>query len=63
MVKEDRNMANLETTLNNALDAGKGVLRLFPTWVPRTFCSCILMIRTPSVHTGEGSMSAGLPPR
>jgi hypothetical protein len=38
MVKEDRNMANFETTLNNALDAGKGVLRLFPTWVPRTFC-------------------------
>jgi hypothetical protein len=31
-------MANLKTTLNNALDAGKGVLRLFPTWVPRTFC-------------------------
>ncbi len=37
-MKEDINMANLETTLNNALDAGKGVLRLFPTWVPRTFC-------------------------
>jgi hypothetical protein len=31
-------MADLKTTLNNALDAGKGVLRLFPTWVPRTFC-------------------------
>ena len=31
-------MADIKTTLNNALDAGKGVLRLFPTWVPRTFC-------------------------
>jgi hypothetical protein len=31
-------MADLKTTLNNALDAGKGVLRLFPSWVPRTFC-------------------------
>ena len=38
MVKEEGNMANLKTTLNNALDAGKGVLRLFPTWVPRIFC-------------------------
>jgi len=31
-------MANVKTTLNNALDAGKGVLRLFPNWVPRAFC-------------------------
>jgi hypothetical protein len=31
-------MANVRTTINNALHAGKGVLRLFPTWVPRTFC-------------------------
>lgn len=31
-------MADIKTTLNNALDAGEGVLRLFPTWVPRTFC-------------------------
>ncbi len=38
MVKEEGNMANLKTTLNNALDAGKGILRLFPTWVPRIFC-------------------------
>jgi len=31
-------MANVRKTLNNALDAGKGVLRLFPAWVPRAFC-------------------------
>lgn len=37
-MKEDVQMADLKTTLNNALDAGKGMLRLFPTWVPRTFC-------------------------
>jgi hypothetical protein len=31
-------MASIKTTLNNALDAGRGIFRLSPTWVPRTFC-------------------------
>ncbi|MCA9838754.1 MAG: hypothetical protein KC422_17690 [Trueperaceae bacterium] len=29
---------SLKQTIENALDQGKGVLRLAPTWVPRTFC-------------------------
>ena len=33
IVKKD----NVATTLNRALDAGAGLLRLTPTWVPRSF--------------------------
>ena len=29
---------SLKQTIENALEQGKGVLRLAPTWVPRTFC-------------------------
>lgn len=31
-------MPSEEATLNAALDQGKGILRLAPTWVPRSFC-------------------------
>ena len=31
-------MANVETQLNLVLNRGGGVLRLFPDWVPRSFC-------------------------
>ncbi len=30
--------ANTDTIINDAFDQGKGVLRLSPTWVPRSFC-------------------------
>jgi len=29
---------NAHTIANQALDQGKGILRLAPTWVPRAFC-------------------------
>jgi hypothetical protein len=29
---------NTTTTIHNALDQGQGILRLTPTWVPRSFC-------------------------
>jgi len=29
---------NIRTLTNNALDQGKGILKLSPTWVPRSFC-------------------------
>jgi|UniRef100_A0A7C3SNH5 hypothetical protein len=31
-------MANINKLLNIAIDKGKGIFRLFPTWVPRSFC-------------------------
>src|SRR3990170_3602947 len=31
-------MANQIQQINAALDAGQGILRLAPTWVPRSFC-------------------------
>ena len=31
-------MTNDSTTIHNALDQGQGILRLTPTWVPRSFC-------------------------
>lgn len=31
-------MANTNQILQNALEQGKGVFRLAPTWVPRAFC-------------------------
>jgi len=31
-------MQNVTQQINNALEAGQGILRLAPTWVPRSFC-------------------------
>jgi hypothetical protein len=31
-------MSNNTSTIHNALDQGRGILRLTPTWVPRSFC-------------------------
>ncbi|MEX0321546.1 MAG: hypothetical protein AB3N63_05265 [Puniceicoccaceae bacterium] len=31
-------MDSKDTIINSALDQGKGILRLAPTWVPRSFC-------------------------
>ncbi|MBC7217709.1 MAG: hypothetical protein H5U36_06095, partial [Candidatus Caldatribacterium sp.] len=31
-------MATMARLLDIALNQGQGVLRLFPTWVPRSFC-------------------------
>jgi len=31
-------MSNAEQLITQALDAGKGIVRLTPTWVPRSFC-------------------------
>ncbi len=31
-------MSTSSTTIQNALDQGQGILRLTPTWVPRSFC-------------------------
>src|SRR5210317_643725 len=31
-------MESKESIINSALDQGKGILRLAPAWVPRSFC-------------------------
>lgn len=31
-------MSNVDNVITSALDAGEGVVRLSPTWVPRSFC-------------------------
>jgi hypothetical protein len=33
-----RKVVSTRQTIENGLDQGKGILRLAPAWVPRTFC-------------------------
>ncbi len=60
---------NTERLIQMALDQGRGVLRLAPAWVPRSFCipgrrlKCIPMICTPLAHIAAALMSAGWPLR
>jgi hypothetical protein len=55
--------------LEQALDAGDGILRLTPTWVPRSFLhpgkriKLIPTITIPTVPTAVALMSAGSPVR
>ena len=56
---------------SNPLEQGEGILRLAPTWVPRSFCIPGKRIKlhpddyTPSARTAAASTSAGSrrPPR
>jgi hypothetical protein len=61
---------SIQTIVENALEQGKGILRLAPTWVPRSFCVPGRRIKLhpadyyASAANAAASTSAGsLPPR
>lgn len=60
---------NAKSVAERALNQGKGIVRLTPTWVPRVFCvpgralNSTRMIIMRWVATGEELMSDGFLPR